>query len=65
MDPKTRVFEVRRFPDPGTPEARLYGCVCPVSKPNQGTENYPIVLHINCPLHGLKAFEEHQKGPRH
>lgn len=58
-------IEAEPFPFPGTPAARKYGCLCPVSEPRQGTEESPLVLHTNCPLHGVKAYEEHLKGPRH
>ena len=52
-------IEAEGFPDPGTPAARLHGCICPVSNPNQGTEDNPIIMYIDCPLHGWKAYEEH------
>ena len=58
-------IEAESFPFPGTPAARKYGCLCPVSVPRQGTQQSPLILHTNCPLHGVKAYEEHLKGPRH
>ena len=58
-------MEAKDFPLPGTVAARDIGCTCPRSKPSMGTFDVPWLLDINCPWHGQKAFEEHQKGARH
>jgi hypothetical protein len=60
-----RSMDAKPFPRPGTPGAQRYGCMCPVTWPNQGTDENPIILDVNCPLHGKQALEEHLKGPRH
>jgi hypothetical protein len=53
------------FPPPGTISARAYGCCCAPARLGQGTIEAPYFLNVYCPLHGVDAFEEHRKGPRH
>jgi hypothetical protein len=53
------------FPPPGTISAREYGCCCAPARLGRGTVENPFFLHVSCPLHGVDAFEEHSKGPRH
>ena len=53
------------FPPPGTIGARSYGCSCAHARLGRGTVETPYFLDVYCPLHGVDAWEEHCKGPRH
>jgi hypothetical protein len=53
------------FLPPGTVSARAYGCCCAPARLGRGTGEIPYFLNVYCPLHGVDAFEEHSKGPRH
>jgi hypothetical protein len=50
---------------PGTITARTHGCSCPPARLGRGTGENPYFLDPYCTLHGLRAFQEHQRGPRH
>jgi hypothetical protein len=59
------MLELEGYPKPGTPTARRYGCCCPVANPHQRAFDDPVLIHMDCPLHGLKTYEEYLKGPWH
>jgi hypothetical protein len=61
---RSTIMETEPFPYPGTPEARRHGCICP-DRCVGASSSDPWVLHVDCPLHGETAYEEHKKGPRH
>jgi hypothetical protein len=63
--PGDRMPDYLFYPRPGTITARTHGCSCPPARLASGAVENPYFLDPCCTLHGMRAFEEHMRGPRH
>jgi hypothetical protein len=63
--PQDRAPDYMFYSCPGTITARTHGCSCPPARLGRGTVENPYFLDPHCSLHGVRAFHEHQRGPRH